>query len=128
MSPLDQALRNKYVLIGAGAGLLVLLGLAAVAFKILRRGAGSGASVEMNAQLPAPNTAGPADLGKQIEATLAEQAALRQKQEAEALNALKLPPVTKKAEVLTKHIGEQAKKDTTSMVHVLRAWMNEPKT
>jgi flagellar M-ring protein FliF len=128
MSPLDQALRNKYVLIGAGAGLLVLLGLAAIAFKILRRGAGSGASVEMNAQLPAPNTAGPADLGKQIEATLAEQAALRQKQEAEALNALKLPPVTKKAEVLTKHIGEQAKKDTTSMVHVLRAWMNEPKT
>jgi flagellar biosynthesis/type III secretory pathway M-ring protein FliF/YscJ len=43
------------------------------------------------------------------------------------LNALKLPPVTKKAEVLTKHIAEQAKKDTTPMAHVLRAWMSEAK-
>jgi flagellar biosynthesis/type III secretory pathway M-ring protein FliF/YscJ len=38
---------------------------------------------------------------------------------------LKLPPVTKKTEVLTKHIGEQAKKDSASMAHVLRAWMSD---
>ena len=48
--------------------------------------------------------------------------------EAEALNALKLPQITtKKSEVLTKHIGEAAKKDPTLMVHVLRSWLEEDK-
>jgi len=123
-SPLDQLLNNKYVMIGAGIGVLVLLGLVVVAIKFARSG---GGRVAMDGQLPAGGTAGPVDLGRQIEATLAEQAALRQRQENDALNALKLPPVTKKAEVLTKHIGEQAKKDTTPMAHVLRAWMSEAK-
>jgi flagellar biosynthesis/type III secretory pathway M-ring protein FliF/YscJ len=77
----------------------------------------------MAPQLAAP----PVDLNKRIENQLAEQTALRQKQEMDALNALKLPPVTKKAEVLTKHIVEQAKKDSSSMAHVLRSWMSEPK-
>ena len=36
-----------------------------------------------------------------------------------------LPPATKKTAVLTKHITEQAKKDSAAMAHVLRAWMNE---
>ena len=27
--------------------------------------------------------------------------------------------------MLTKHISEQAKKDSAAMAHVLRAWMNE---
>jgi flagellar biosynthesis/type III secretory pathway M-ring protein FliF/YscJ len=67
----------------------------------------------------------PDELQGQIENRLAEQAAQRQKQETDALNALKLPPVTKKAAVLTKHITEQAKKDSASMAHVLRAWMSE---
>jgi flagellar M-ring protein FliF len=124
-SPLDQLLKNKYVMIGAGVGVLVLLGIVAVAIKLGRSGGRRG--VELDGQLPAGGTAGSLDLGRQIEATLAEQAALRQKQENDALNALKLPPVTKKAEILTKHIGEQAKKDTTPMAHVLRAWMSEAK-
>jgi flagellar M-ring protein FliF len=125
VSPLDQLLKNKYVMIGAGAGVLVLLGLAVIAMKSARSGSRQG--VEMEAQLPPGSGAAPVDFGKQIEATLAEQAALRQKQENDALNALKLPPVTKKAEVLTKHIAEQAKKDTAPMAHVLRAWMTEAK-
>jgi len=123
-SPLDQLLKNKYVMIGAGVGVLALLGLAIVAMKFTR--SGGRPQVGMDAQLPSGGGE-PMDLGRQIEATLAEQAALRQKQEADALNALKLPPVTKKAEVLTKHIGEQAKKDTTPMAHVLRSWMSEAK-
>jgi len=123
-SPLEQLLKNKYVLIGAGVGVLLLLGLAIGAMKFSRS---RGHKVQMDTQLPPPGPPGPIDMGKQIEATLAEQTALRQKQEIDALNALKLPPVTKKAEVLTKHIGEQAKKDTTSMAHVLRAWMTETK-
>ena len=124
VSPLDQLLKNKFVMIGAGLGVLVVIGLVVVAMRFARSGASR--AVEMDAQLPAGG-ANPIDLGKQIENTLAEQAALRQKQENEALNALKLPPVTKKAEILTKHIGEQAKKDTTPMAHVLRAWMSEAK-
>ncbi len=124
-APLDQLLKNKYVMIGAGVGVLVLLGIVVVAIKLGRSGVRRG--LGMDGQLPAGGTAGSLDLGRQIEATLAEQAALRQKQENDALNALKLPPVTKKAEILTKHIGEQAKKDTTPMAHVLRAWMSEAK-
>jgi len=125
VSPLDQLLKNKYVMIGAGAGVLLLVVLFVIAMKFLRFGGRRG--VEMDAQLPAGGGGSPIDLGRQIENTLAEQAALRQKQETDALNALKLPPVTKKAEVLTKHIAEQAKKDTTPMAHVLRAWMSEAK-
>jgi flagellar biosynthesis/type III secretory pathway M-ring protein FliF/YscJ len=79
--------------------------------------------------LPSPADAAKAaidDAAKQMEARLTEQAAMKQKLEAEALNALKISPVsTKKTEVLSKHIGEAAKKDPTSMVHVLRSWLNE---
>jgi flagellar biosynthesis/type III secretory pathway M-ring protein FliF/YscJ len=78
--------------------------------------------VELPGELPAPTAD---QLQMQLEGRLAEQAALRQKQENEALNALKLPPVTKKTEVLTKHIADQAKKDAASMAHVVRAWLAE---
>jgi flagellar M-ring protein FliF len=125
VSPLDQLVKNKYLMIGAGAGVLVLLIVVVVAIKFLRFGGHRG--VELDGELPAGSGGSPIDLGRQIENTLAEQAALRHKQETDALNALKLPPVTKKAEVLTKHIAEQAKKDTTPMAHVLRAWMSEAK-
>ncbi len=81
-------------------------------------------SVDMAQQLAGSSAE---NLNTRIENQLAEQAAARQKQETEALNALKLPPVTKKAEVLTKHIAEQAKKDSTSMAHVLRTWMSDPR-
>jgi len=39
--------------------------------------------------------------------------------------AVPLPPVTQKTAVLTKHVSEQAKKDSAGMAHVLRAWMTE---
>ena len=77
----------------------------------------------MTPQLPAANTP-EANLSKSIEAQLAERAALKQQQELEALSALKLPPVTtKKTEVLTKHVAEQAKKDAPGAAQVLRTWM-----
>lgn len=118
----EQALKNKYVLVGVGVAVAVLLTLLVMVFKLLRRG--SLEPAQLAPQLaPAPSV----DINKQIENQLAEQTALRQKQETEALNALKLPPVTKKAEVLTKHIAEQAKKDSSSMAHVLRSWMAETK-
>jgi flagellar M-ring protein FliF len=68
------------------------------------------------------------DAGKQLEAKLNEQTALKNRLEAEAMGALKMPQVTtKKSEILTKHIGEAAKKDPTLMVHVLRSWLEGDK-
>ncbi len=121
----DQALKSKYLAAGAGVGIAILLTLVMLVFKLARRG-GPAPSVEMARQLPAP-AGGEESFSQKIENQLAEQAALRQKQETDALNALKLPPVTKKAEVLTKHIADHAKKDSTAMAHVLRSWMSDAK-
>lgn len=117
----EQLLENKMFVIGVGVGAALLLVLV-VALRS-RRGSGAGPA-KLPVELPAggaPLT--PEQIQSQIENRLAEQAAQRQRQETEALNALKLPPVTKKTEVLTKHIAEQAKKDAASMAHVVRAWM-----
>lgn len=116
----EQALKNKYVLIGMGVG-VVMLTLLAVVVRLLQRRPLEQAQMAVGVAALSP------DLHKQIENQRAEQASLRLKLEADALNALKLPPVTKKAEVLTKHIGEQAKQDSSSMAQVLRSWMTEPK-
>jgi flagellar M-ring protein FliF len=120
----DQFLKNKLFLIGAGVGAAVLLALLFLVVRLLRRTRSGARGVELPGELPSgPPT--PDQLQAQIENRLAEQAAQRQRQETEALNSLKLPPVTKKTEVLTKHISEQAKKDSASMAHVIRAWMAE---
>jgi flagellar biosynthesis/type III secretory pathway M-ring protein FliF/YscJ len=63
---------------------------------------------------------------KKMEHQLAEQAAQRERQTAEALNALKLPPVTtKKGEVLTRHILDETKKDPKAVAQIMRTWINE---
>jgi flagellar biosynthesis/type III secretory pathway M-ring protein FliF/YscJ len=96
---------------------------------VFRRG-GKKKVAEMKAQLEAaPLTANEiaAAATKQMEAQIADQTATKKQQEVDAMRMLKLPQVTtKKSEVLTKHIAEEAKKDATSMVQVLRSWMNEP--
>jgi len=84
----------------------------------------------MTAQLPAGNAGGEGEDGdavrKSIESQLAEQVAMKARLENEALSALKISPAkTKKSEVLTKHIGEAAKKDPSVMVHVIRSWLTE---
>lgn len=117
---LDALLKNKIALPAIGGVLLLLILFGA--FRMMR--GGGRAPVEMPAQLEAGQTE-TVSLNKQIENQLAEQAAMRQKQELDALNALKVAPMTKKSEVLTKHIGEQAKKDSTAMAHVLRSWMTD---
>ena len=65
-------------------------------------------------------------VGDKMHERLAEQAALKAKLEDEALQSLKIPNVkTKKAEVLTKHITEEAEKDPATMAQLLRTWLNE---
>jgi flagellar M-ring protein FliF len=118
---------------GAALGALLLLSIAAAL--VVRRGRKKRrACVTMQPALPAPEAsfAAAVETGQatgdpakqQLEARLAEQQALQQKLEAEALSALKLPPVTtKKAEVLAKHLVESARKDPTAAAHVLRTWL-----
>ena len=118
----DQFLKNRVFAIGVGVGAAVLLALLFVILRMTRKKA-PGGTAQLPSELPAGST--PAQLQAQIENQLAEQAAQRNKQETDALNALKLPPVTQKTAVLTKHISEQAKKDSAGMAHVLRAWMAE---
>jgi flagellar M-ring protein FliF len=118
----DQFLKNKVFAIGVGVGAAVLLALLFIVVQVMRKKEPRG-SVELPGELAAGSTS--AELKSQIENQLAEQSAQRQRQETDALNALKLPPVTKKTAVLTKHISEQAKKDSAGMAHVLRAWMAE---
>jgi flagellar M-ring protein FliF len=118
----DQFLKNRVFVIGVGVGAAFLLALLFILLRVVRQ-KGPPGSTELPTELPGGHST--AQLQAQIENQLAEQAAQRQKQEADALNSLKLPPVTKKTAVLTKHISEQAKKDSAGMAHVLRAWMAE---
>jgi len=118
----EQIVGNRLFLIGVGVGAAILLGLVFLIMRMSRRNAGNENAVEMPGELAAPPD-GQDQLQAQIETRLAEQSALRQKNEMDALNSLKLPQVTKKAEVLAKHIAEQAKKDSSNMAHVLRSWM-----
>jgi flagellar M-ring protein FliF len=118
----DQFLKNRVFVIGVGVGAAFLLALLVILLRVVRK-KGPPGSADLPTELPGGHST--AQLQAQIENQLAEQAAQRQKQEADALNSLKLPPVTKKTAVLTKHISEQAKKDSAGMAHVLRAWMAE---
>jgi len=127
--------KNMAVLIGVGAGLLVLL-ILLVSVLILKarklRKKGVEASIEGPTALNAAGTGSTAtienapNLEEQMASKLAEQAAMKERLEAEALDSLKLPQVTtKKTEVLTKHINAEAKKDPASMAHLVRTWLNE---
>ncbi|MGB9605968.1 MAG: hypothetical protein ACPL88_08835, partial [Bryobacteraceae bacterium] len=127
---LDAVLKQPPTLLaGAGAGVLLLL---AASLWLLRRGRRKRpASVEMAPELPAgaPQAsleAPGAGAQENFEARLAEQAARQQQLEAEALSALRLPPVTtKKTEVLTKHLAETVKKNPAAAAQILRSWLYE---
>lgn len=108
------------VIAGAAVGLLVAV-LGGGFFLWRRSRKKSSATVEAGKQLSSPA----ADAEKEMEARLAEQVALQQRQEAEAILSLKIPTVsTKKTDVLTKHIASEVKKDPVAMAHVVRNWLN----
>lgn len=126
---------NPMILIGAAAAVLLLAIVAVVL--LLRRRKKKKVVVEMTGppelaaaatkpeQLPgaAPTQA---SLEEQLEARLAAKEAERQKAEMEVLDSLRLPDVqTKKAEVLTRHIAEQAKRDPAAMAQLLRSWIRD---
>lgn len=118
---------QNFALLAAAAGAGLLLLFAGFVWLMLRsrrkraqvRLAAQLAEAERRKQLEAP------DLNKQLEAKIAEQAALKEQQAKEVLATLKLPPVkTKKTEVLVKHISTEAKKDPVALAQVVRTWLN----
>ncbi len=124
-SGLAKLLSDKSVLLaGAGAALILVLLLGAgLAFLVWQRRGARGVTLSGAPELESgPTVVEQAEA--QLQARIAEQEALKQRLEAEALSALKVPTATtKKAEVLTKHLVETAKKDPTSTAHILRSWL-----
>jgi flagellar M-ring protein FliF len=126
--PIDQKLLLP---VAAGAGMLVLL-LVVVIFFLIRKKKTKRGRVEAQAALPAKSGepgaigAAPPSASAQMEAKIAERQNQQRQLEADAISALKLPPaVTKKAEVLTKHLRENVKKDPGVAAQVLLGWMRD---
>ena len=127
------ATKNFTLIAGIGAAAMLLL-LGGIVF-LLTRGGGKKRKIAAEAAQAAVASARakelagptPVELQQQMEAQMAEQAALNAKNEAEALMKLRVPVVsTKKTEVLTKHISAEAKKDPALMAQVVRSWLNGP--
>jgi flagellar M-ring protein FliF len=122
---------DRKTLMTGGGALAAVLVLGFLLLKLARRGQTSG-SVEVTgpAELPrgaaAPAGLPGSNIEQQLESQLAERDALQQKMDAQALNSLKLAPViTKKAEVLAKHLREKITKDPDISAQILRTWIRE---
>lgn len=141
-SPLTQWLAAKNIalspmLIGAiGGGLLLLLLLAGGGFYFLRRKRLKklAARVEIPQALPATEAHLPAvvdhtavgDVVHLQSAAGGAHADPAAHAEAELLRSIRVPELTtKKAEVLVKHITEQARREPMAMAQLLRSWLAE---
>jgi flagellar biosynthesis/type III secretory pathway M-ring protein FliF/YscJ len=124
--PIDQKLLLP---VAVAAGLLLLIFIGVVI--LLLRSRKKSRTAEAQPALPAGQGDTKAiDKGlspvAQMEAMIAERENQQRLAEAEAINTLKLPPVvTKKAEVLTKHLRENIKKEPALAAQVLVGWMRE---
>jgi len=124
-------LNRKTLLIGGGAA----AGAIAIGFLLvvlLRRGRKKRIAVSAAAELaaaesPAARAAlAAAHAEQELEAQLAERDALQQKSDAQVLTNLKLAPViTKKAEVMAKHLRERITKEPEVSAQILRTWIRE---
>jgi flagellar M-ring protein FliF len=124
-----MANKNFTLIAGIGAGVMLLL-MGAVAWTLRRRAKKkkkvtlAAALEQQTKELPLT----PEQMQKQLEGKMAEQAAQHAQKEAEELMKLSLPDVvTKKTEVLTKHISAETKKDPALMAQVVRSWINGDK-
>jgi flagellar M-ring protein FliF len=129
-----MASKNFTLFAGIGAAALLLLfgGLIFLVMKSLGKKSKITADVAhaalAGAQAKELTSSSGEDVQRQLEAQMAEQAALHAKKEAEELMKLKIPAVsTKKTEVLTKHIVAETKKDPILMAQVVRSWLNDQK-
>jgi flagellar M-ring protein FliF len=115
---------------GAAAGVIVIGVLAVLILRRKRK----KKQVELtgNAALGAADTAASraalsaAHAEQSLEEQLAEREALQQKSDAQVLSSLTLAPViTKKAEILAKHLREKIAKEPEIAGQILRTWIRE---
>ena len=127
---LPNLTRQQWIYVGAGAGVLVLL-ISGGLFVFLRR---RKKKVKPNKSTSTPAIEGqasgdpddPASIEDTIGHQLAENAAMKKRQEQEMLLGLKLPGATaNKAEVLVKRLAEEAKRDPAAFAQVIRTWMED---
>ncbi len=135
--PLPQIiskLDKKTLMIGGGAlaGLLVLVAVALVVRRKRRKKQAppaaqrSGSPARLRQRHLPRRWSRPDSIENQIESQLAERDALQAKMDAEALSSLKLAPViTKKAEVLAKHLREKIAKEPEMSAQILRSWIRD---
>jgi flagellar M-ring protein FliF len=128
-SPIEKWMRDPKILIGAAGGVVLLLVLAFIGVRRLRRRP-TGPAAEVGTALP-PGKGVPAVMGgesaeKKMEAHVAGQTERQARLDAEALDSIKLSTSgANKAEALTKYLRESLKKDPTSQVQTLRTWLHE---
>jgi flagellar M-ring protein FliF len=124
--------KNLPIVAGVVAA-LVLLAVAGAFFAGRRKKKGAR-QVSMKQELPGgrPGSvptaveAGGNSAQHQLEAQLADNEARRQKLEMEGMAALKMPEATtKKAEVLTKYLIDNVKKDPVAAAQIIRTWLHE---
>jgi flagellar M-ring protein FliF len=123
------------VWIGAGAALLVVF--LVVVFVLIRRirkhrGAKAKASVDAAAAIeggaakkPLVEGASGDGFEEQAMAMLAENQAQRDQMEREVIASMRLPPHTKKSEVLKKVITEQTKANPAAIAQLMRTWISD---
>lgn len=135
--------KNKnYVLIGAGVLFVLLLGVMFLLFRKVRsRSKKRRITVDVDDKMPAEVAAGqtpslPAadmdgpNLEQHLQTELAKQQRKKALQEQEILSELaasaKLPSnSTKKAEVLVKHLNEEAKRNPDAITQLVRTWLSD---
>ncbi len=132
MPGLPIQLNRKMLMVGGGvaAGVFVIGFLLAVFLR--RRKKKKGLAVSSAAELAAGDTPAAraalsaAQAQQELEEQLAERDALQQKSDAQVLTNLKLAPViTKKAEVMAKHLRERISKEPEISAQILRTWIRE---
>lgn len=111
----------------AGGAVLLLVGIAVLLRKLMRRPAGTvQAQASLTAGAPPVAVSDGESVEQKIQAQLGGQADLQARLEAEALDAIKAPtPTSNKKDALTKYLRESLKKDPVVQVQTLRTWLNE---
>lgn len=127
--PWPAWLRTPKGMGAAAGGAIVLLALAVLGFRKLRRRTvrpATAAAALPSAAAAAPALAEGGSMEKKLQAQLADQADAQERLEAEALAAIKAPtPASNKKDVLTRYLREGVKKDAVVQVQTLRTWLHE---
>jgi flagellar M-ring protein FliF len=111
------------LLIGAAAG-VALMAILPILWLVFRKRKTAGSAAEGATALSQSEEA-----AASYEGQLANRAANQERLDTEALLALKLPPpITKKSEVLGKHLKKSIKADPAVSAQLLRTWINENDT